>query len=394
MSQNVMSSYYDVLEVDKQASQAEIKRAYRKKAIAYHPDKNPGDKQAEKKFKEISEAYEVLSDEQKRQIYDQYGKEGLQGSMGGGHAGPQGFSSMEEALKTFMGAFGGGMGTDSIFDSFFGGGGSDGHAGARAGASKKAQMTITFEEAATGVEKEIYITNLKECGTCLGSGAANSSAVQTCHQCGGSGQVFQTRGFFSMSSTCPSCRGEGRVIKDLCKSCRGAGRLKEKQKVNVKIPPGVDNEMRLKMSGYGDDGLHGGPKGDLYIFIHVQSHKILEREGDDVILKLPVGFTEAALGAKKEIPTLLDKSCVITIPAGTQSGKVLRVKGKGFPNVHRHGVGDMLVYVVVETPTNLNSDQKNLLREFEKLEGRNNFPQKTSFINKVKSFFSDFSGAS
>ena len=348
-----MADYYEILEIPRNATTDEIKKAYRKKAIKFHPDKNPGDPEAEKRFKEISEAYEVLSDDQKRQVYDRYGKDGLQGSgMPGG--GAQGFSSMDEALRTFMSAFGGGAGGDSIFDSFFGGGGDFGRAsGARThhqGASKRANLTISFEEAARGVDKELAITNHITCSTCKGRGAASPSGIKKCTKCGGAGQVFEQRGFFSMSMSCPQCGGEGQMITDPCPTCRGEGLVKEKQRVKVHIPAGVDNGMRLKVTGHGDAGQGGGPPGDLYVFISVEPHTIFEREGDDVILNLPIGFAEAALGCKKDVPTLFGHSCRITIPEGTQSEKIFLVKGEGFPNVHGAGKGDLLVKVSVETP--------------------------------------------
>ncbi|SCA58524.1 Chaperone protein DnaJ [Chlamydiales bacterium SCGC AB-751-O23] len=379
-----MTEYYQTLGISQSATAAEIKKAYRKLALKYHPDKNQGDDETAQCFKEISEAYEVLSDEKKRQIYDQYGKEALNGAMGAG--GQEGFSSMEEALKTFMGAFGG-MGGDSIFDSFFGGGGPE-SSRAKVGASKKASLSVTFEEAATGTSKEIMIYNYSNCGSCQGSGAASANGVHGCSQCGGSGQVFQTRGFFSMSSTCPSCSGEGQVITDPCKTCQAQGRIKEKETISVQIPAGVDEGMRLKMSGRGDAGHNGGPPGDLYIFIHLKDHDVFYREGDDAILELPVSFTEATLGCKKDIPTLLRETNRITIPAGTQPGKVLRVKGKGFPNVHQHGKGDLLVKVALETPVNLDSEQKKLLEAFQNLETEKNNPRKQSFWDQMKNFFS------
>lgn len=382
-----MSGYYEILGVTKSATQDEIKKAYRKKALKYHPDKNPGDASAEAHFKEVSEAYEVLSDEKKREMYDRYGKEALRGGAAG--AGHQGFASMDEALRTFMGAFGGG--SDSIFDSFLGGGG--GHFGGapmHQGASKKVNIHISFEEAAKGVEKELAITNYIACSTCNGSGAANPSAIKQCTKCQGTGQIVQSRGFFSMATTCPQCHGEGNIITDPCKDCQGAGRVKEKRKVKAHIPAGVDTGMRLKMSGYGDAGEGGGPPGDLYIFIQVEPHDVFKRQGDDLALEVPIGFSEAALGCKKEIPTLFG-SCRITIAEGTQSGKVLRVRGEGFPNVHGQGKGDLLITIVVETPTKLSDKQKELLEEFGKLEGIHNHPNKKSFKEKLKSFFTDFS---
>lgn len=380
-----MTDYYDILEIPRGASTAEIKKAYRKKALDFHPDKNPGNPEAEKKFKEISEAYEVLSNDEKRQLYDRYGKEAVSGA-GAGPGGRGGFSSMDEALRTFMGAFGGG---DSIFDNFFGGG--QGQAGAsvrRQGASKRANVTLTFEEAAKGVEKELVITNYVNCKECHGKGAASAEGIKRCDRCKGQGQILEERGFFSMSMTCPKCNGEGQVITDPCKVCGGRGQAKDKQHVKVTIPAGVDSGMRLKMSGYGDAGQNGGPPGDLYVFITVEKHSLYEREGDDLLLNLPISFTEAALGCKKEVPSLFNHTCRITIPPGTQNGKIFRVRAEGFPNVHGSGKGDLLVNIFVETPTSLNARQKTLLEEFATMESPANLPQKKGFIDKIKALFS------
>lgn len=386
-----MSDYYDVLEISRTATPEEIKKAYRKKAVQYHPDKNPGDPEAEKRFKEIAEAYEVLSDQNKRNIYDRHGKEGVYGSAGmRGQRQGAGFESMEDALRTFMGAFGG-NGSDSIFDAFFGGGGHGGGGGRhpqRQGASKRVNITLSFEEAAKGADKELAITNLVKCSTCQGKGASSTQAIKKCVRCGGAGQVFEQRGFFSMSMSCPQCHGQGQMITDPCKDCHGEGLVKEKQRVKVHIPAGIDTGMRLKMNGYGDEGQGGGPAGDLYVFITVEAHSIFEREGNDIVLDLPISFTEAALGCKKEVPALASHTCRITIPEGTQNGKVFRIKGEGFPNVHGSGRGDLLARIFVETPTKLNAKQKQLLEEFASLEGPGNQPQRRSFLDKLKDFFS------
>lgn len=385
------SDYYEILEVQRNATPEEIKKAYRKKALKFHPDKNPGDKEAESRFKEISEAYEVLSDEKKRQLYDRHGKEGVFGSrMPPG--GAEGFETMEDALRTFMGAFGG-AGADSIFDSLFGGGGGNGGEGPgsmrmhRQGASKRVNITLSFEEAARGVDKELSITNYVTCKTCHGKKAVSASDIKKCPRCKGNGQVFEQRGFFSMSMACPQCHGEGQIISNPCKECAGQGVIKEKQHVKVHIPGGVDSGMRLKMSGYGDAGHGGGPAGDLYVFIQVEPHEIFEREGDDLLLDLPISFSEAALGCKKEVPSLFNHTCRITIPEGTQNSKIFRVKGEGLPNVHGHGKGDLLVKIFVETPTKLNERQKEILREFGALESPSNLPKRKSFLDKLKGLF-------
>lgn len=387
-----MADYYDTLEVSRQATPEEVKKAYRKKALQFHPDKNPGNSEAEKRFKEISEAYEVLSDDKKRQIYDRYGKEALQGAAASGQ-GQQGFSSMDEALRTFMGAFGMGGGGESIFDLFGGGatgsefGSREGGRGARQGASKRVNVTISFEEAAKGVDKEMAISNYISCATCQGKGASSAQGVKTCTQCGGKGQVFDQRGFFSMAISCSSCQGAGKVITDPCKTCRGQGVVKEKQHVKIHIPAGVDSGMRLKMNGYGDAGQAGGPAGDLYVFITVEPHEIFEREGNDITLDLPISFAEAALGCKKEVPSLTHHTCRLTIPEGTQNGKLFRVKSEGFPDVHGQGKGDLLVKIFVETPTQLSDHQKELLNNFSLLEEPNNLPKRKGFLDKIKDLF-------
>lgn len=384
-----MADYYDILEISKTATPDEVKKAYRKKALKFHPDKNPGDSEAEKKFKEISEAYEVLSDEKKRQTYDRYGKDAVHAAGAAGAAG--GYASMDEALRTFMGAFGG-MGSDSIFDTLFGGaefgesrGGPRTH---RQGASKRVNITISFEDAAHGVDKELAVTNYVSCATCHGKGSASAQGIKKCNRCNGAGQVFEQRGFFSMSMTCPQCHGEGHMITDPCATCHGQGVVKEKQRVKVHIPAGVDTGMRLKMSGYGDAGQGGGPAGDLYVFITVEPHQIFEREGNDITLDLPISFTEAALGCKKEVPSLFSHTCRITIPEGTQNGKIFRVKQEGFPNVHGQSKGDLLVKIFVETPTKLSDRQKELLEEFSKLESPANLPKRKGFLDKIKGLFS------
>lgn len=378
-----MSDYYGILGVSKNATADEIKKAYRKNALKYHPDRNQGDTNAEKKFKEIAEAYEVLSDDKKRQMYDQYGPEALKAGLGGNH-GPQGFSSMDEALRTFMGAFGSGTG-ESIFESLFGFESED--VQAHQGASKKMNLTISFEESIKGVEKEAVITNYVNCVTCQGSGAANSSSIKKCNRCHGTGSIHQSRGFFSMSSPCVSCKGQGKTITDPCKKCHGDGRTKSKQQIKIKIPPGVDNGMRLKLSGYGDAGRAGAPAGDLYVYINVDSHPVFKRENDDVIVELPISFTEAALGCQKEIPSPQGGLVKIEIPEGTQPNKVLRIRGKGAPNVHRQGMGDLLIRITIETPVNLSVKQKKLLEEFADLETPHNSPGKKGFLEKLKEFF-------
>jgi|JI9StandDraft_1071089.scaffolds.fasta_scaffold91706_1 molecular chaperone DnaJ len=375
-----MADFYSILGVSKSATAEEIKKAYRKKAVQYHPDKNPGDQAAADHFKKVSEAYETLSDEKKKRIYDQHGEAGLNSGMGGG--GGPGFASMEEALRTFMGAFGSSGG--SPFDSFFG---FESGPQAQQGEHKKIQLDISFEEAARGVEKETQITTSISCSKCDGSGANSPSDIKKCTHCKGSGHMQQTRGFFSMTTTCPYCHGSGNVITKACSGCHGTGRISKKQTVKIQIPPGVDSGMRLKMTGYGDAGENGGPPGDLYVYITVKPHDVFKRNGDDIVLDLPISFTDAVLGAKKDIPTIAGSTYRLTIPEGTQPGKVLRIRGQGFNNVHGSGSGDLLVRIAVEIPVNLSAEQKKLLTDFAALEKPQNSPQTKSFFEKLKSFF-------
>lgn len=387
-----MTDYYAVLDLAKGASGDDIKKAYRKKALQYHPDRNPGDNEAEKKFKEISEAYEVLSDDKKRAMYDRYGADAVHGNAGA--HGAQ-YASMDEALRTFMGAFGG----ESIFEQLFGGmggghGQGDGYGYAQQGASKRANISISFEEAVRGCDKELAITNYVTCETCHGKRSASPSGVKRCTRCNGQGQVFEQRGFFSMSMTCPQCRGDGETISDPCKSCMGEGRVKAKKRVNVHIPGGIDNGMRLKLSGYGDAAPGAGIPGDLYVYVTIEPHDFFERHGDDIIVDLPITFSEAALGCKKDVPSFSSNhGARINIPEGTQSGKVLRIKGEGFPNIHGSGKGDLLVRVQLETPTHLSAKQRELLTQFAELETPANFPKKKGFFDKLKDFFASSSAS-
>lgn len=380
-----MADFYEILGVSREATQEEIKKAYRQKALQYHPDRNPGDPEAEKQFKEISEAYQVLNDAQKRQAYDRYGAEGMHAYAGRGAPGG-GYASMEEALRTFMGAFG----SESIFDQMFGMGGEGVREGAgyQQGASKRLTISIPFTEAYTGVEKELTVSNYIVCDKCKGKRTLSSSGVRKCPRCGGMGQVFEQRGFFSMSMTCPQCHGEGQTIQDPCPECRGEGRVKGKRKVHFHIPAGVDSGMRLKLSGYGDVGIGGAAPGDLFIYINVEPHEVFERQGNDVLLELPISFAEAALGCKKEIPSLHKGKLKLTVPEGIQSGKSLRVKGEGFPSIHGgEAKGDLLVHIVAETPVNLSSRQKELLEQFLESETSSNCPRKKGFFERIRDLF-------
>lgn len=377
--------YYEVLGVERNASPEEIKKAYRKLAIKYHPDKNPGDKEAEEKFKELGEAYEALSDPQKRAAYDRYGHSAFDPRRRGFGASGAG-GGFHDPFDIFREVFGSGGGGGSIFDDLFGGGGRRDPSGAQRGADLRYDMEITFMEAALGTEKEISVSKLDTCEVCNGSGSEKGSSVKTCPTCGGRGQVLMSRGIFSIAQTCPRCQGAGKVVEKPCKSCQGAGRKEKTSKIKIRIPAGVDNGARLRSSGNGEAGLRGGPHGDLYVVLHVQDHEIFERDGDDLLCEVPISFVQAALGAEIEVPTLTGKA-EIRIPAGTQSGTIFRLKGRGIKNVQGYGTGDLHVRVNVEVPTHLNSAQKQKLQEFAELCDENVNPISKGFFERAKKLF-------
>jgi molecular chaperone DnaJ len=373
--------YYEILSVERMASSEEIKKSYRKLAVKYHPDKNPGDKAAEEKFKELGEAYEILSDPQKRAVYDQHGHAAFDKRSGGGFA--RGGGGFHDPFDIFREVFGGGGG--NIFDDLFGGGRSDPTQPQR-GEDLRYDMEITFEEAAHGCEKEITVTKPERCEVCDGSGAETGSRVKTCPTCGGRGQVISSRGIFSIAQTCPSCQGAGRVIEKPCKACHGSGRKDKASKIKLRIPGGVDTGSRLRSMGNGQAGLRGGPSGDLYVVLHVKPHEIFQRDGDDLLCEIPVGFVQAALGTDIEVPTLSGKA-EIKIPAGTQPGTMFRLKGKGIKNVQGYGHGDLHVRVLVEVPTHLTSAQKEKLQEFAELCNGKESPLSQGFFEKAKKLF-------
>jgi molecular chaperone DnaJ len=346
--------YYEILGVDRNASSEEIKKCYRKLAMQYHPDRNPGDKAAEEKFKEAAEAYEVLSDDEKRQIYDRYGHEGLNG------AGFRGFSGVDDIFSSFSDIFG------DIFG--FGGTRSRSRTTARPGADLRYDMEISFMEAAFGTARDVDVEKYETCRQCNGTGATPGTTPEVCSRCRGRGQVTQTSGFFSISTTCPQCRGEGHVVTDPCRTCRGTGRSKMKKTVSVKIPAGVEAGSRLRLRGEGEQGDFGGPYGDLYVFIDVQPHEVFQRSGDDVFCRITISFIQATLGASIEIPTL-NGTEKLKIPKGTQPGKIFRLRGKGISHLRGYGRGDQIIETVVTIPTDLNRKQEALLKEFAKLSG-------------------------
>lgn len=382
--------YYEVLGVEKSASADEIKKAYRKMAMKYHPDKNPGDKEAEEKFKEANEAYEVLSDETKRATYDQYGHAGMEGGFGGaggGSYGGFGGGGFEDIFSDIFSSFGGGGGFGG-FGGFGGGGG--GRRGPSRGSDMKININLSFKEAVFGTEKKIKIKRQEECPTCHGSGAEPGSEAHTCDKCGGSGQIYirqQTPfGTIQQTTVCDKCHGEGEIIDDPCHTCHGSGIQEKERTINIKIPAGVDNGSILPLRGEGNTGARGGGKGDLFVYISVKEDPIFKREEDDVYLEIPVTFVQAALGAELVVPTV-DGKVKLKVPEGTQTGKVFRLKGKGVPNVNGRGRGDQYITVRVEVPRKLNKKQKELLRAFDKETGNDNHQEGKKFWSKVKNAF-------
>lgn len=373
--------YYEILGVDRSASEEEIKKAYRKLALKYHPDRNPGDKTAEERFKELGEAYEVVNDPQKRAAYNQYGHAAFdRRQRAGTYAG--GFHDPFEIFREVFGSAG--MG-GSIFDEFFGGGRAD-PSQAQRGSDLRYDMEIAFDEAAQGCEKEISLNKLGECEHCHGTGGEADSKLKVCATCGGRGQIVTSRGIFSIAQTCSRCDGAGRVIDKPCRVCQGTGRRERATKIKLKIPAGVDTGARLRSAGNGEAGLRGGPPGDLYVVLHVKPHDIFHRDGDDLLCEVPVSFVQAALGAEIEVPTLTGNAS-IKIPPGTQSGTVFRLKGKGVKNVQGYGYGDLHVRIVVEVPAHLNAEQRAKLQEFAELCDESVHPMSQGFFEKAKNFF-------
>lgn len=373
------ADYYELLGINRGASAEELKKAYRKKAVKYHPDKNPGDPEAEAKFKEVSEAYEVLKDPEKRAAYDRYGHAAFQGA-GAGAGGGGGF---HDPFDIFREVFSGGGGGGGIFEEFFGGGGGGGQ---QRGSDLRYDLEITLEEAATGLEREISFRRPVSCDRCQGEGAEPGSKKSRCATCGGRGQVTTARGFFSVRQNCPTCHGTGVQIEKPCNKCRGEGRVNETSKVKVRIPAGVDTGSKLRSAGNGEAGYMGAPAGDLYIVIHVKPHETFERRGDDLFVEIPIKFTLATLGGTIEVPTLTGKAN-LKIPEGTQSGTTFRLRGKGMPNLRGAGYGDQRVRVHVEVPTSLTGEQRERLEEFAIACGETRESGGKGFFGKAKKIF-------
>jgi molecular chaperone DnaJ len=367
--------YYEVLGVNRDASEEDIKKAYRKLAMKFHPDRNPDSKESEEKFKEAKEAYEVLSEAEKRRAYDAYGHAGVNPQMGGmGGGGDAGFGGFAEAFGDIFGdIFGGARGRSNVYR----------------GADLRYNLEIALEQAARGTETKIRIPAMEECDTCHGSGAKPGTQAKTCTTCGGTGAVRMSQGFFSIQQACPACHGSGKIIADPCRDCSGAGRVKRHKTLSVKIPAGIDEGDRIRLAGEGEAGVNGGPPGDLYVVIHLKEHAVFQRDANDLHCQMPVSFTTAALGGDIAIPTL-EGQAKVKIPPETQTGQVLRLRGKGIKGVRSSHPGDLLCEIVVETPVKLTERQKELLRELEEInvrDGDRHNPRAKSFMDRMREFF-------
>jgi molecular chaperone DnaJ len=370
--------YYEVLGVAKNATEDDLKKAYRKLAMKYHPDRNPDSKDAEEKFKEVKEAYEMLTDPAKRDAYDRFGHAGVDPNAGGFPGGPGG-----QGFGGFADVFG------DIFGDIFGGqrGAGGGRSNVYRGADLRYAMEVTLEQAANGYTSEIRVPSWEECETCRGSGAKPGTKPTVCQSCGGQGAVRVQQGFFSIQQTCPTCHGSGKVIPDPCATCEGVGRVKKNKTLEVKIPAGIDDGMRIRSAGNGEPGINGGPPGDLYVEIRVKEHPVFQRDGDDLHCEVPIGITTAALGGTVQIPTLSGRA-EIDLPEGTQPGKQFRLRGKGIKGIRSSYPGDLYAHIVVETPVRLNEKQKQMLRELDaSLKDPKHSPQTRGWMDRVKDFF-------
>jgi molecular chaperone DnaJ len=367
--------YYEILGVPRTATEEEIKKAYRKAALKYHPDRNPGDKEAERKFKDAAEAYEVLSDTEKRKRYDQFGREGLHGFA------THGFASAEDIFSAFSDVF-----ADSIFDDFFGVGRRQSRRPER-GASLRTELAVDLQEAAFGVEKTLDLSRDEICGRCRGTGAREGTHPSPCPACGGRGEIVQSHGFFSVRSTCGRCGGQGQIVSSPCPDCHGTGRTRRHVEIKVRVPAGIDDGTRLRLAGEGEPGPEGRYRGDLYVDVFVRPHPFFHRQGDDLLCEIPVPFTIAALGGEVEAPTL-DGKTTVKVPRGTQGGDRLRLRGQGVQRLDGRGRGDLFVRVGIHVPTTLSREQERLLREYARHEEQNPDPQRKSFLDRLKGYFS------
>ncbi len=377
--------YYDLLGVSRTATAEEIRKAYRKLAMKYHPDRNPGNKEAEAQFKEISEAYEILSDADKRKQYDQFGHDGLKSTFGpGGFDFSRDFTHTGDLQDILGNLFGGGGG--GVFEDFFGGGRRRArHDGPQAGADLRFDLEVDLEEAAFGSEREITLPISQECGTCKGSGVAPGHSRETCRQCGGAGSVVSGGGFFQVRQTCPVCGGTGSMVSHPCKNCQGNGRVKSRSRMTLRVPKGVDTGSRLRLSGKGEGGIRGGPPGDLYVVLHVKAHPVFQRREDDLLCEVPVPFHVLALGGEVQVPTV-DGFAKLKLEAGTESGKVFRLKNKGMPSVEGYSRGDLHVQIVAEVPSKLSGHQKKALKTFSDETDDGNYPAVQRFVEQAHAF--------
>ncbi|SPH23600.1 Chaperone protein DnaJ [Defluviimonas aquaemixtae] len=380
--------FYEVLGVARGASAEEIKKAYRKKAKELHPDSNKDNPNAEAGFKEVNEAYDVLKDDTRKAAYDRFGHAAFEGGMGGGgpRGGRGGYGQQGDFASAFSDVF------EDLFGDFMGGrGGGPGRQRAQRGSDLRYNLRVSLEEAFTGAHKSITVPTSVSCADCSGTGAAGGAEPQSCPTCSGMGKVRAQQGFFTVERTCPTCSGLGQTIKNPCKSCHGAGRVEKDRALSVNIPAGVETGTRIRLAGEGEAGMRGGPPGDLYIFIEVHEHPLFQRDGVNLFCRVPVAMTTAALGGEVEVPTIDGGRSRVKVPSGAQTGKHMRLRGKGMPALRGGGVGDMLIEIAVETPVNLTSRQKELLREFEQLSKDNN-PEGSSFFSKVRSFWDGMKG--
>lgn len=382
--------YYDILGAKRGDSADELKKAYRQKAKELHPDRNSDNPQAEAQFKEVNEAWDVLKDEQKKAAYDRFGHAAFENGMGGGAGGPRGGGFQQgDFASAFSDVF------EDLFGDFMGRGGGGAAGGARQraqrGSDLRYNLRVTLEEAHRGVQKTISIPASMTCDTCRGTGAEGGAEPVTCPTCSGMGKVRAQQGFFTVERTCPTCNGMGQTIKNPCKTCHGAGRVEKERQLSVNIPAGVETGTRIRLAGEGEAGLRGGPQGDLYIFIEVKDHALFQRDGVHLFCRVPISMPNAALGGEVEVPTIDGGRARVKVPAGAQSGKQMRLRGKGMPALRGAGTGDMVIELAVETPVNLTAKQKELLREFEKLSEENN-PEGSSFFSKVKGFWDGMKG--